>query len=248
MELQTIVDRIAEGLTSIDAEDEGGRFNRRTGEPYLKGLKTMSERDVTTELVKWWPNAHPSDFGEQLEVIGEVPYPKSSNDRCDIVIREVTTEKPIWAIEVKHIALVGDNGKNNDYGVAKMLSPYLKDRSLRHDMIRLRDSGFGCSSASVVYSFSYSPKSVEEALSRYPMHADRIGAMEQVRESAQDEKGEYSIEPMVKLVTHMLKTEGLANETAKSEFSGAWAHPCGGEGIVAAWAVSKNSSKNLPNA
>lgn len=238
MELQTIVDRIAEGLTSIDAQDEGGRSNRRTREPYLKGLKTMPEREVTTGLVKWWPNAHPADFGGRLEIVSEIPYPKSPSDRCDIFIREVATEKPIWAIEVKHIALIGDNGKNNDYGVTKMLSPYLKDRSLRHDMMRLRDSGFGCSSASVVYSFSYSPQSVLEALSRYPMHADRIGEMERVRASAQDEKGEYSIEPMVKLVTHMLKTEGLANETAEAEFSGAWAHPCGGRGIVAAWGVS----------
>ena len=238
MDLQTIVDRIAEGLTVIDAQDEGGRSNRRTGEPYLKGLKTMSEHEVTTGLVKWWPNAHPEDFGEQLEAVSEIPYPKSPRDRCDMFIREIATEKPVWAIEVKHIALVGDNGKNNDYGVTKMLSPYLKDRSLRHDMIRLRDSGFECSSASVVYSFSYSPQSTKEALSRYPMHADRIREMERVRASAQDEKGEYSISPMVKLVTHMLKAEGLVTETAESEFSGAWAHPCGGRGIVAAWGAS----------
>ena len=70
------------------------------------------------------------------------------------------------------------------------------------------------------------------------MHADRIREMERVRARAQDEKGEYSIEPMVRLVTHMLKTEGLVNETAESLFSGAWAHPCGGRGIVAAWGVS----------
>ena len=98
--------------------------------------------------------------------------------------------------------------------------------------------GFECSSASVVYSFSYSPQSTKEALSRYPMHADRIREMERVRASAQDEKGEYSISPMVKLVTHMLKAEGLVTETAESEFSGAWAHPCGGRGIVAAWGAS----------
>ena len=238
MDLQTIVDRIAEGLTVIDANDEGGRSNRRTGEPYLKGLKTMSEHEVTAELVKWWPNAHPEDFGRQLEAASEIPYPKSPRDRCDMIIREIATEKPVWAIEVKHIALVGDNGKNNDYGVAKMLSPYLKDRSLRHDMIRLRNSGFKCNSASVVYSFSYSSESIKEALIRYPMHADRIREMERVRASAQDEKGEYSIKPMVRLVTHMLKTERLANETAESEFSGAWAHPCGGMGIVAAWSVA----------
>jgi hypothetical protein len=238
VDLQTIVDRIAEGLTVIDAQDEGGRSNRRTGEPYLQGLKTMSEHEVTTGLVKWWPIAHPEDFGARLEAVSEIPYPKSPRDRCDIFIREIATEKPVWAIEVKHIALVGDNGKNNDYGVTKMLSPYLKDRSLRHDMIRLRDSGFGCNSASVVYSFSYSSQSTKEALSRYPMHADRIREMERVRARAQDEAGEYSIKPMVKLVTHMLKTEGLANETAESEFSGAWAHPCGGMGIVAAWSVA----------
>lgn len=238
MDLRQIVSRVAEGLTAIDALDQGGRSNRRTGKPYLKGLKTMSEHEVTTGLVAWWPGAHPEDFGEGVEIVSETPYPHSPRDRCDIVVREINSGKPVWAIEVKHIALVGDNGKNNDYGVTKMLSPYLKDRSLRHDVIRLRDSGFGCSSATVVYSFSYSPQTVKEALSRYPMHSDRIRELDHVRESAQDEKGSYSIGPMVKLATHMLTTEGLVQATAEAEFSGAWAHPCGGMGIVAAWRVA----------
>jgi hypothetical protein len=237
MKLQTIVDRIGEGLTVIDALDTGGRSNRRTGEPYLKGVKTMSEHEVTTGLVKWWPIAHPEDLEGRLEVVSETPYPNSPRDRCDIFVREIKSGKPVWAIEVKHIALVGDNGKNNDFGVTKMLSPYLKDRSLRHDIIRLRDSGFGCNSASVVYSFSYSPQSATEALRRYPMHSDRIRNMEKVRASAQDERGVYSIGPMVKLATHMLKTEGLVGDTAETEFSDAWAHPCGGTGTVAAWQV-----------
>ena len=69
------------------------------------------------------------------------------------------------------------------------------------------------------------------------MHSDRIRNMEKVRASAQDERGMYSIGPMVIMATHMLKTEGLVEETAETEFSGAWAHPCGGTGIVAAWRV-----------
>jgi hypothetical protein len=238
MDLFTIVNRISEGLEVLDAQDKGGRFNRRTKEPYLKGLKTMPERDVTTGLVKWWPIAHPDDFKGILEAKSEAPYPNSkNNDRCDILIREINTQKPVWAIEVKHIALVGDNGKNNDFGVAKMLSPYLKDRSLRHDMIRLRDSGFGCRSATVVYSFSYTSNTIEKASELfYSAYADRINEMEKVRASAADEKGVYSIEPMVTLVTHMLRSEGLTGDTAQSEFL-AWAHPCGGNGIVAAWAL-----------
>lgn len=238
MELSLIVERVAEGLSAIDSLDSGGRSNRRTGEPYLKGLKTMSEHEVTTGLVKWWPTAHPEDFGTRLEVLSETPYPRSPRDRCDIFIREIDALSPVWALEVKHIALVGDNGKNNDYGVTKMLSPYLKDRSLRHDVIRLRDSGFGCKAATVVYSFSYSPKTVAEALARYPMYSDRVHELERVRASAQDERGEYSISPMVRLATHMLKSEGLVNLTAEARFTNAWAHPCGGEGIVAAWQVT----------
>jgi hypothetical protein len=236
MDLLTIVNRIGSGLQVLDNMDEGGRYNRRTKEPYLKGLKTMSEREVTTGLVQWWPLVHPDDFRGKLEAASEIPYPNSRRDRCDILIREIDTKKPVWAIEVKHIALVGDNGKNNDFGVTKMLSPYLKDRSLRHDMIRLRDSGFGCRAATVVYSFSYSPDSIERAMELYPTYSDRVHEMEKVRASAADEKGVYSIGPMVTLVTHMLTSEGLTGETAQCDFD-AWAHPCGGSGIVAAWAL-----------
>ena len=75
------------------------------------------------------------------------------------------------------------------------------------------------------------------------MHADRIREMDRVRASAQDENGEYSIAPMVSLATHMLTTEGLVGETAEAGFSGAWAHPCGGQGIVAGWRVSLADGK-----
>lgn len=237
MDLRKIVSRIAEGLTAMDRLDEGGRSNRRTGEPYLKGLKTMSEHEVTKRLAEWWPSAHPEDFMGKMVIESETPYPRFPRDRCDLLVRDVEADMPVWAIEVKHIALVGDNGKNNDFGVTKMLSPYLKDRSLRHDVIRLRDSGFDCESATVVYSFSYSPQSIKEAYERYPMYSDRIREIERVRFSAQDETGVYSIEPMVQLATHMLTTEGLVEETAKTQFSDAWAHPCGGTGIVAAWKI-----------
>lgn len=221
----------------LDANDRGGRRNRRTGDEYLAGVKTMPEDEVTTSLKDWWEWAHQEDFAGGLELCDQEPYPSSEgNERCDLVVREVASGRATWSIEIKHIALVGDNGKNNDYGVTKMLSPYLKDRSLLHDVIRLRESGFGGAGAAVVYSFSYSAESVAEALRRHPSEHERIAELDRVRRGA-DLSGTYSIQPMVELSDLMLHTRGLVTELRQTAFRGAWKHPAGGDGIVAGWQV-----------
>ena len=240
MDLSHIVYRIAEGFPRLDANDVGGRANRRTGLPYLSGLKTMTELEVTAGLKDWWETEHPEDLGRRLILGDQEAYPGSEGaERCDLVFREIATGRPIWAIELKHIALVGDNGKTNDYGVAKMLSPYLKDRSLLHDALRLSSSGFGCEGAVIVYSFSYSEDSVRQARVRHPAEQQRIDNLDSVRRRA-DPSGEYSIDPMLELADHMLRRRGLVTAQARAGFS-AWGHPLGGEGVVAGWAIAMRS-------
>jgi len=239
MELQTIVDRIAEGLEYLDANDSGGRVAQRDKQPFLPGVKTMYEREVTTKLAAWWNGKYPSDFGSGGEVRAEVPYPTRRSINCDLVAFGFGGV-PVWAIEVKHIALVGDNGKKNDYGVTKMLFTYLKDRSLRHDLVKMRSSdGFKCDGATIVYSFGYSPKTMAEAIYRFPSEvASRIKELDLVRKSVQDVRGTYSITPMIEIANMVLTSEHLVENHAQQSFV-AWKHPCGGEGLVAGWSAKR---------
>ena len=238
MDLSHIVKRFAQGLLAVDETNRVTRTNARTNEEYLPGVAAMAEPVLTSHIAAWWRAAHPEDLGEDLELACEVPYPSVARAQCDLLLRDRVTLKPIWAIEVKRIQLVGNNGKTNDYGVAKMLSPYLKDRSLRHDLMRLNESGFNCSAATIVYAFSYSPHSIREAKVRFPSHEnDIISELDDVRQKAQDEFGVYSLDPLIDLATLILKREGLTGDFVRQDFSGAWSHPCGGNGIVAAWST-----------
>ena len=239
MDLKHIVNRFSQGLLAVDETHRATKTNPRTQKDYLPGVAAMTEPVLTKNLASWWRTAHPEDFAMGLELLCEVPYPniaKATKAKCDLVIQEKKTLKPVWAIEVKRIQLVGNNGKTNDYGVAKMLSPFLKDRSLRHDLIRLYESGFDCPGATLVYSFSYSPHSIGEAKSRFPEHTDEIiPNIDSVRINAQDEFGVYSLDPVIEIANLVLQKEDLVGEFVRQEFSGAWSHPCGGNGIVAAW-------------
>jgi hypothetical protein len=166
-----------------------------------------------------------------------VPYPKNRKIKCDLVVFD-DEGAPRWAVEVKHIALVGDNGKKNDYGVTKMLSPYLKDRSLKHDLVKMQsEDAFGCEAATIVYSFGYSPDTMKEALKRFPEESThRLKELDLVRKSVQDQRGVYSITPMIEIVSMVLGHEGLVKDHKTRAFN-AWRHPCGGEGIVAGWSA-----------
>ena len=145
MELREILERFSEGLVEVDSKTTHVSSNQRTGEVYLPGVKTMSEPKFVEEFLTWWLTTHSEDFNPVAAAKREVPYQGIPRAKCDLVLSTdgSSISYPEWAIEVKHIALVGNNGKNNDYGVAKILSPYLKDRSLIHDIERLRDFGEG---------------------------------------------------------------------------------------------------------
>ena len=123
MELDQILDRFVEGISAVDANTQHTSANRRTGEMYLPGVKTMNEPKCVEEFLEWWRFAHPSDFLPRGASDREVKYPGIPRAKCDLIFSSDGSPltKPEWSIEVKHVALVGNNGKNNDFGVAKIL-------------------------------------------------------------------------------------------------------------------------------
>lgn len=62
--------------------------------------------------------------------------PSLRGQKCDLVLEGE------WAVEVKMLRCLGDNGKPNDNILMHILSPYPAHRSALTDCMKLRDSGF----------------------------------------------------------------------------------------------------------
>jgi hypothetical protein len=241
MEINFILKRFSEGLRYVDSHTTHVSANRRTGEVYLPGVKTLTERQFVKELVEWWKKEHPEDFNPSQALYREVPYSQIPRASCDMKLSSDGSpeEKPEWAIEVKHIALVGNNGKNNDFGVAKILSPYLKDRSLIHDIERIRKHGEAKRKAVIGYCFSYDEKSCEKARGLHPNHIDYVKNIEQVCETNDPIEKKYSVLPMVDFANDIFSHRQLVRELHIEKFEDAWRHPCGGNGVIFGWELTE---------
>ena len=239
MEIVDILKRFSEGLLYVDQHTTHQSANQRSGEFYLPGVKTLRESQFVKELSDWWLTEHREDFNPTGAIYREVAYRNIPRAKCDLQLSTdgSSSSKPEWSIEVKHIALVGNNGKNNDYGVAKILSPYLKDRSLIHDIHRMRDHGNSKRKAVVGYCFTYDVDSCRQAREKHPEHLEYIENIERVCRTNDPLKMHYSVRPMIEFANDIFIQRGLVNELVVEEFSGAWRHPCGGNGVIFGWEI-----------
>ena len=164
MELMEIVEKIADLIPIIDRTTSIQNSNRRNKRPYVKGVATLFEPQFTKEIVRSWS----TEFKDELSFINdEISYPENSRETCDLVVSSIKEEIPLgqfeWAIEIKYLRLVGNNGNNNDYVMQKAISPFLKDRSLIHDIEKLKNAKFGKRKAIIFYGFDYDDGSENHA-------------------------------------------------------------------------------------
>lgn len=237
MYLETILERISKGIVAVDSETNIQGSNRRTGEIYDPGVVSILEPQFVQELTTWWLREYPHDFKPKNSLKREVPYEGLSRASCDL---EITTDNilvdgPEWSIEMKKIALIGNNGKNNDYGVQKMLSPYKKDRSLIHDMERLANYGNGRNKAVIGYCFDYSFQTCKEAEKQHPDKSQVISEIREVCRKNDPLEGKLSVMPMVEFANEIFLARKLVKPVIVKPFKNAWRHPCGGSGYVWAW-------------
>ena len=97
----------------------------------------------------------------------EVPYPAISRSRCDIVIGRSAG----WAIEVKLLRLLGDNGLKNDNMLMHILSPYPIDHSALSDCSKLLKSGFEGRKAIVIIGYDYDTLPLGPAIGAFELLA-----------------------------------------------------------------------------
>ena len=157
MELQQFTDLIAAGLERADALRPGPPPSR-TGTIYQAGVGAHSE-DRMVELAL----AAVSDRLNGVTVETRVPYPRSGRIKCDVRLSGDTD----WAIEVKLLRRLGDNGKPNDNILMHILSPYKQDRSAVTDCVKLAQSGFAARQAVMIIGFEYPEWPLEPAVKAF---------------------------------------------------------------------------------
>ena len=246
MELTKIVERYAESLAHVDRTTDVIATSRNAGTLlYQPGIQPMVEAVVVPLLDQAWEDNYP---GERVVHLTEVRYPTDevpSSAKVDHIISTPefigsnggVVDENEWGIEVKRLQFVGDNGKNGDHEVAKVLSPYLKDRGMLHDALRLRQYGFTRRIAIIGYGFDYDQQSLKRASA---LHRDGIAAttVENITRLVNGNGPLYN-RPLIEFADSILRMRGWTiGPRAEASFD-AWRHPSGGNGIVFGWEVRR---------
>ncbi|MCW2671780.1 MAG: hypothetical protein JWP14_369 [Frankiales bacterium] len=237
MDLQQIVQRYSEAIEYVDLHHNVVTANARTGVVYGAGFKSLGEGPGVAAIDAAWETLHPAE--RHVHALG-VAYPGVPRAACDHVLRtdNLVHRQDEWGIEVKRIQFTGDNGKGNDFGVTKMLSPYLKDRGLLHDAARLRAYGFTRRIAVVGFSFDYDQETLREAEARHTSAAARA-VIAEVRTVVERNGGQLRTRPLIEFVDAILGLRGFTvGPRAEATFE-AWRHPAGGRGVVFGWEVRR---------
>ena len=237
MELEHILKRISEGLIFVDKNSAIRNSSRNKKIIYLPGLTTIYEPQCAKELMDWWVEKYPADFKSAEKVHVNFSYPQHRGNKCDIVFTsdELNSEKPEWAIELKKIAFLGDNGKNNDYGPSKLISPFLKDRSVAHDVVKLKEADIARKKAVIGYGFNYSEASLKLALEKHPEYSVIIRTATKIVKSGGTLDNKLELAPLLEIADFIVSKLDYVKPLVTLPFTGAWRHPLGGDGVIFAW-------------
>lgn len=145
--------------------------NRRSKKAFQPGIGPHTEAQtvelVGERLVELFPDRYAGVW------IESVPYPDEKRQRCDLCLGEPDDWK--WAIEVKMIRFLGDNGKANDNILMHVLSPYPSHRSALTDCTKLVESGIARREALLVYGYEHDDWPLEPAIRALELlAADRV--------------------------------------------------------------------------
>ena len=143
--------------------------NVRSGVQFQVGIGPHTETQ-TAELV-----------GRELELLKPalyrgrvslgVPYPEMLRQKCDLCIGP--QEPYDWAVEIKLLRFLGDNGKANDNILMHLLSPYAQHRSALTDCTKLRQSALGRQKALIIYGYDSQEWPLEPAVEAFEILAGR---------------------------------------------------------------------------
>lgn len=148
LSLDEMVRDLAGGIKLVD-QAHPVAVNQRTGAAYQPGIGPHAET-LTTRLVVECLSASKPAWKEYQLGVG---YSDGSRQACDLCVGPASARD--WAVEIKMLRLMGDNGKTNDNILMHILSPYPAQRSALTDCEKLVDSTLANQKAIVIYGYDY---------------------------------------------------------------------------------------------
>jgi hypothetical protein len=142
--------------------------NSRTGASYQPGIGPHTEAQTIKLTMAHMAAADPQRYASYR--LG-VPYGDATRQACDMCLGE--PPEWTWAIEVKMLRLMGDNGKLNDNMVMHILSPYPAHRSALTDCRKLLTSQLGMQKAILIYGYDYPNWPMDPVIEAFEVLADR---------------------------------------------------------------------------
>jgi len=251
MELSLIASRLAEILPIVDAKTTTQRASRSGSGEYIPCVGTIWEDDLTREITEMWSKSYPDELPEYSDKWLEIRYPNKKGN-CDLCLNgpdysPVLGQPPYeWAIEMKYVRFIGDNGKNNDYGVTKVASPYRKDRSSVLDAERLKGFTLAKKKAIVMYGFEFGPKSFKNAVEwcnnvegeEKNKNLERAKNMKNVLDKEDPETNAMDMLSLIPLFEAATHARGIQlSESVDYDFQNLTRHPLYSKGRILAWQV-----------
>jgi hypothetical protein len=147
--LTDLVTDFAQGTEAVDALAPAAS-SARSGAFYQPGIGPHTEAQTIKLVMAHLAGADPPRYSAYK--LG-VPYADGTRQACDVCLGGPAPWE--WAIEVKMLRLMGDNGKLNDNMVMHILSPYPEHRSALTDCTKLAAAQLGERKAIVIYGYDY---------------------------------------------------------------------------------------------
>jgi hypothetical protein len=167
LELAELIQDIGIAIKRID-ERRPQAANARTGALYQPGIGPHPETQAVNLIVSELAQLSSIRYNNRLRVAVRYPI---GRQKCDLCIGGLSGWE--WAVEIKMLRLMGDNGKPNDNMLMHILSPYSNDRSALTDCRKLVDSGLDGRKAIVIYEFDYPALPMDPAIEAFEVLAAR---------------------------------------------------------------------------
>ena len=148
--LADVVTDFAEGIKAADASGSQA-VNVRSKEPFQPGIGPHPESKTVELVAAQMELSSPEAYSGRIST--GVPYPDIPRQKCDLCIG--ASPEWEWAIEVKMLRMLGDNGKLNDNILMHVLSPYPEHRSALTDCEKLLGSTIPGKKAIIIYGYDH---------------------------------------------------------------------------------------------
>ena len=142
--------------------------NSRTGASFQPGIGPHLEAQTVKLVMAYLADTDPRRYDSYR--LG-VPYADGTRQVCDVCLGAPGSWD--WAVEVKMLRLMGDNGKLNDNIVMHILSPYPAHRSALTDCKKLLASRLGTRKAVLIYGYDYPDWPMDPAIEAFQALASR---------------------------------------------------------------------------